>query len=63
MSAISIFFIRYKANHSIGMHRLNPDASTFDVVYAIIVCCFITIVLLPKACKYMYALYCNHNKQ
>ncbi|XP_034302850.2 microfibril-associated glycoprotein 4-like [Magallana gigas] len=31
------------------MHRLNPDASTFKVVYAIIVRCFITIVLLPKA--------------
>lgn len=56
MSAMSIFFIRYKANHSISMHRLNPDASTFNVVYAIIVCCFITIVLLPKACKYVYKL-------
>lgn len=53
MSAMSIFFIRYKANHSISMHRLNPDASTFNGVYAIIVCCFITIVLLPKACKYV----------
>lgn len=63
LTTMCTYFIRKKtANHSISMLRQMSEVSTKNVAYAVIVYSFITTVLVPRACKYVFALKCNHIK-